>query len=258
MKIAIPANEPDLSARCSDRLGLAPYLIIVDAQSGHWEAFANPDQTHVGSGMTMVAQIIANHCQVLLAQWCSPIAEKYLSNAGVQIVTGLGSRTVTEAIVEFQSKSYRNSMARPHDLRRRIANRGTIILALDKAFRQIYALLPVMLGVVMLLGIFNALIPKRFLFGLFPGHGWQDAFRGALVGSFFAGNPVNSYIAGAQMLNNGMSIGAVTAFMCAWVMVGLVQLPAEASALGWRFAAARNAGCFVLSMVIGWIIAFWF
>ncbi len=124
MKIAIPANGPDLRARCSDRLGLAQYLLVVEVQSGHWEAFANPDQMHGGSGMIMVAQIIANRCQVLLAQWCSPIAEKYLSNAGVQIVTGLSSRTVAEAIEEFQRKSYRNSMERPHGLRRRVANRG--------------------------------------------------------------------------------------------------------------------------------------
>ncbi len=259
MKIAIPANEPNLSARCSDRLGLAPYLIIVDTPSGHWEAFANPDRMHAGSGMTMVAQIIANHCQVLILQWCSPIAEKYLSNAGVQIITGLGGRTVAEAIAEFQHQHARDSMERPHESRKRFAaDKRTIIPALGKTFRQIYAMLPVMLGVVLLLGLFNVLVPRGVLFSFFSGHGWQDTFRGALVGSFFAGNPVNSYIAGAQMLNNGMGIGVVTAFMCAWVMVGLVQLPAESSALGWRFAVARNAGCFALAMVIGWSIAFWF
>jgi uncharacterized membrane protein YraQ (UPF0718 family) len=233
-------------------------LLIVDTRAGDWKAVANPDQMRSGSGMTMVALIIANHCQVLLTPWCSPIAEKYLSNAGVRIVTGLHSRTAVEVVDEFQRirsdpAAEKNRAGGLHD---RAVNRLALTRALGQALRQIESLLPVLIGVILLLGLFHALVPRAVLFDLFTGHGGQDAFRGALVGSLFTGNPINSYIAGAGMLDAGIGIGAVTAFICAWVMVGLVQLPAEASALGWRFAIVRNAGCFILSVVIAWIMGF--
>lgn len=258
MKIAIPAEGTQPDAALCDRLGLAPYVLIVDTRTGQWETIANPDQMHSGSGMTLVALIIANHCQVVLARWCSPIAEKYLSNAGVRIVTGLHSRTAAEAIDEFQHRRSDPDAeeGRARGLQGSIVNRQALTRALGQALRQIESLLPVMMGVILLLGLFNTLVPRAVLFTFFTGHGWQDAFRGALVGSLFTGNPINSYIAGAEMLKAGIGIGAVTAFMCAWVMVGLIQMPAEASALGWRFAIVRNAACFFLSLVIAWIMGF--
>jgi hypothetical protein len=35
--------------------------------------------------------------------------------------------------------------------------------------------------------------------------------------------------------------------------VGAVQLPAEALALGWRFALVRNLLCLVLAVVLGYL-----
>ena len=45
-----------------------------------------------------------------------------------------------------------------------------------------------------------------------------------------------------------MSLFAVTAVIVTWVTVGLVQLPAEVTALGGRFAVSRNAAAFVVSI----------
>ena len=138
MKIAIPAEGAQPDAALSDRLGLAPHLLIVDTRAGDWKAVANPDQMRSGSGMTMVALIIANHCQVLLTPWCSPIAEKYLSNAGVRIVTGLHSRTAVEVVDEFQRirsdpAAEKNRAGGLHD---RAVNRLALTRALGQALRQ--------------------------------------------------------------------------------------------------------------------------
>jgi uncharacterized membrane protein YraQ (UPF0718 family) len=43
---------------------------------------------------------------------------------------------------------------------------------------------------------------------------------------------------------------AVTAFLVAWVTVGIIQLPAESSILGMKFALLRNISAFVLAIVV--------
>ncbi len=52
------------------------------------------------------------------------------------------------------------------------------------------------------------------------------------------------------MLQAGVSLVAVTAFLVAWVTVGLVQFPAEAILLGRRFALRRNLLSFFFSILV--------
>ena len=113
-----------------------------------------------------------------------------------------------------------------------------------------------MISVVFLVGLFSAFISREFLASLFSGSMWWDSLWGASIGSVFAGNPINSYIIGGQLLELGVSLVAVTAFLCSWVNVGLLQLPAEIAALGWKFAVVRNLSCFGLSMAISFVMMF--
>ena len=76
-----------------------------------------------------------------------------------------------------------------------------------------------------------------------------DSLIGAGIGSILAGNPVTSYIIGGELLTQGVSLAAVTAFLVAWVTVGLVQLPAESILLGKRFAITRNITSFVFAII---------
>ena len=55
------------------------------------------------------------------------------------------------------------------------------------------------------------------------------------------------------MLEQEVSLFAVTAFIAAWVTIGLVQLPAEMAALGKKFALIRNALSFALCMAISFL-----
>jgi uncharacterized membrane protein YraQ (UPF0718 family) len=116
-----------------------------------------------------------------------------------------------------------------------------------KAFRKSF---PILAGVLMLLALANTLIPKQAYRLIFTGNELTDPLIGAVVGSISAGNPLTSYIIGGELRHEGVSMLAVTAFIVAWVTVGIIQLPAEALMLGKRFAIVRNAVSFCISIVI--------
>ena len=254
LKIAVPAEGPDLDARVGDRLGLSPYLLIVDLESKHFEALRSPRDSENGAGMQVVALIISKKSDVLLTDWCSPTAAKYLAAYGVEIVAGM-SGTVAKVLEKYQT-----------DLKNRIENsenvppsawkigRRDVASAVRNASNQIKNLLPVVIGVIFLAGLFSAFLSKNLLTSFFSGSIWRDSLWGAAVGSVLTGNPINSYIIGGQLLDLGVSLVAVTAFICSWVTVGLIQLPAESAALGWKFAVVRNLSCFVLSMAISFVM----
>ena len=73
---------------------------------------------------------------------------------------------------------------------------------------------------------------------------------GSMIGSISTGNPITSYIIGGELLKEGVSLFAVTAFIAAWVTVGVIQLPAEAAILGKRFALTRNALSFIFAILV--------
>jgi predicted Fe-Mo cluster-binding NifX family protein len=257
LKVAVPSEGPGLDAKAGDRLGLSPYLLIVDSESKDFEAVRSPRDSGTRVGMQMVALIIAKRCDVLLAKWCGPIAEKYLTAYGVEIVTGI-SGTVAEVLDKFESEDLKRHLDRSEDLLPSPwkIGRSEVALAVRGAANQIKSLLPVMVSVVFLVGLFSAFLSGEFLASLFFGSRWWDSLWWASFGSLFAGNPINSYIIGRQLLERGVSLVAVTAFICSWVTVGLVQLPAESAALGWKFAVLRNLSCFGLSIVISFVMMF--
>jgi uncharacterized membrane protein YraQ (UPF0718 family) len=130
------------------------------------------------------------------------------------------------------------------------AQKSPFLKALNRATVSFAWMLPILFGVILLLGLINAFILPRWISQIFVGNPIQDTVIGAMIGSIAAGNPINSYIIGGELLKRNVTLFAVTAFIVAWVTVGIVQLPAEASFLGRRFAVARNAISFALAMVV--------
>lgn len=110
--------------------------------------------------------------------------------------------------------------------------------------------IPILVGVLLLISLVITAIPKEFYAALFVGNVVVDSLVGALFGSIAAGNPMNSYILGGELLKQGISLFAITAFIVAWVTVGVVQFPAESLMLGKRFAMVRNLVSFGLCIVI--------
>ncbi len=122
--------------------------------------------------------------------------------------------------------------------------------SIKKTAKQLYNMLPVLLGVILLVSLANTLIPKEAYAKVFSKNAIIDSVIGSALGSILAGNPITSYILGGEMLNQGVSLIAVTAFLVAWVTVGIVQFPAEAMILGKRFAIIRNASAFLLAIIV--------
>jgi len=119
-----------------------------------------------------------------------------------------------------------------------------------KSLKQLLRVFPILLGVVLLVSLVHAVLPKSFFVKLFQNKIYIDPFIGSFVGSILAGNPVTSYIIGGEMLSQGISLMVVTAFIVSWVTVGIIQLPAEMALLGKRSAIIRNLSAFILSIIV--------
>lgn len=125
-----------------------------------------------------------------------------------------------------------------------------ILISFWNASKSFATTLPLLLGVILLLALFRTFISKQMIQSIFTGKLLQDTLIGGVIGSIAAGNPVTSYIIGGELLKEGISLFAVTAFIVTWVTVGVVQFPAEAGILGKRFAVARNVLSFALAILV--------
>ena len=127
--------------------------------------------------------------------------------------------------------------------------------ALVKTTQNFRKMLPMLVGVVLLVGLAITAIPGSTFTRIFTGNSMVDSVIGSAAGSIAAGNPINSYVIGGELLQNGVSLVAVAAFIIAWITVGVVTLPAEGLMLGKRFALIRNLSGFVLAVIISIILA---
>ena len=126
----------------------------------------------------------------------------------------------------------------------------SIAMSFYRAFKSLGAAIPTLLGVVLLLGLFLTLVSKQFIASVFTGDLLRDTVIGSAMGSIAAGNAVNSYIIGGELMNEGVSLFAITAFIVTWVTVAVTQFPAEAAILGKRFAVIRNSLSFFLAILV--------
>ena len=129
-------------------------------------------------------------------------------------------------------------------------DKSSLTYSFYKAIKSFVTTLPILFGVILLIGLFKTYVPSKAISSVFTGELFRDTFLGSAVGSISAGNPITSYIIGGELLKEGISLFAITAFITAWVTVGIIQLPAEASILGKRFALARNVLSFIFSIIV--------
>jgi predicted Fe-Mo cluster-binding NifX family protein len=250
MKIAVSADGPDLDAKVANRFNTATYLLIVDLDTGEYEALPNPFTSgQHGAGVQAIILAVSKGAKAVLTGYTNPAIVNQFKSSGVEIIAGM-TGTVRDAIEQYKKAS--SLKASETELKSRVAvtNKGILIHAIRSSARQFVNLLPILIGVVLLIGLFDAFISEEWLTSVFSGNVGLDTLWGACFGSIFAGNPINSYVIGGELLKYGVSLFAVTAFIVTWVTVGLVQLPAEIAAFGKRFALLRNGVSFVLAIPI--------
>ncbi len=252
MRIAISSEGPDLEATVWHRFGTAPYWIIVDIGTQGFEPITiSGAADQPGGGTQVVALLISKKVDRVLTGYCSPFVESHLAARNVLVVTGIRG-TVGQVVDEYQKTALKAAGGlKGKTVPAKAAIESAVIReALRRSAKQFAGLLPILASVLLLVGLFSAFVPKQLLRAIFTGQAPLDTLWGACFGSLFAGNPVNSYVIGGEMLKQGISLYAVTALITAWVTVGLIQLPAEVAALGKRFALVRNSVSFVLSLAI--------
>jgi uncharacterized membrane protein YraQ (UPF0718 family) len=111
-------------------------------------------------------------------------------------------------------------------------------------------------GIMLLLGLFQSYVSQEHLAALFSGNPFTDTLTASLIGSISGGQVINSYIIGGELLDKGISLFAVTAFLLSWVTVGIIQLPLEISMLGKGFAIFRNLSGIILAAFMSLIVVY--
>ena len=112
--------------------------------------------------------------------------------------------------------------------------------AAANALQTLRAIAPMLLAVIGLVGLFEALVTPQMLHALFSGNVADDMLVGTFAGGISVGQPFLSYIIGGELLQEGISLYAVSAFILSFVTLGIVQLPLEAELFGVRFTVVRN------------------
>jgi len=127
---------------------------------------------------------------------------------------------------------------------------GSFGQALKQAVMGLLSMLPMIVAIVGLVGLFQTFVTQEMLASLFTGDPVRDTLVGTVAGGIAVGQALISYILGGELLEQGVSMYAVTAFILAWVTLGVVQLPAEAEVLGGRFTLWRNVLAFLSTLLV--------
>lgn len=121
---------------------------------------------------------------------------------------------------------------------------------LKKATMGFLVMTPMLFGVIGLVGIMQTYITPSMMASVFGNGVFIDTLIGTFAGAISSGNPTISYLIGGELLEEGTSLYAITAFILSWVTLGIVQLPAEAEILGFRFTLYRNILSFIATIII--------
>ncbi len=98
MKICVTASSEGLDAPMDSRFARAPFIVIVDSETGEAETTAN-EAVSAGHGAgTQAAQTVSRlGAEILLTAHCGPKAFEVLAAAKVKVF-GIGGGTVAEAV----------------------------------------------------------------------------------------------------------------------------------------------------------------
>jgi len=251
MKIAVPASDAALHARIERKLGEATYLLVIETDDMTFKAAeARPISGGAGAGIQAVSIILEMGAKAILTGYMAPHIAQTLRASGIEVITGV-SGCVNEAVEKYRQDKY---VRQDVDIEKSESHNtwATGINtrdALKRVARQFVNIIPILTGVILLVGLLRGFMPRDLLLSVFSGNAFQDTLWGACIGSLLSGNPINSYVIGETLLKMGVSLFGVTALMLTWVSVGLIQLPVEIAALGARFAVLRTAAAFVIAMI---------
>ena len=106
MKICITAKGATPDAKVEERFGRAPYFILMDSETGSFEAVANPYAEGAGGVGPKAAQLIIDRkAGALISGMLGGNAQAVLVSAGVALFAYRASGSVKDAFGEFKKNA---------------------------------------------------------------------------------------------------------------------------------------------------------
>ena len=129
--------------------------------------------------------------------------------------------------------------------------------ALIKAWNSFKNILPMLLGVVILVGLILSILDTKLISKII---GNQSGFYGVMLASLLGSiTLIPGFIAfptAALLLTGGAGYIQIAAFVQTLMMVGIVTLPLEIKYFNKKVAILRNAISFVLSIGLAYLMGF--
>ncbi|MTI83790.1 MAG: permease [Firmicutes bacterium] len=126
--------------------------------------------------------------------------------------------------------------------------------ALKKAVNSFINLLPSLLGIIGLIGLMLALVPRELIAGFFGDNSPAGIAVISAIGSITLLPAFVAFPLASSFLDAGASIVAVACFITTLLMVGVITAPMEIEYFGKKFTLWRNLSALVLAVIIGPLI----
>ena len=103
MKLAVTAQGPDIESDVDPRFGRAAWFLIVDSDTGAWEAIDNSAGVNAasGAGVTAAQTVIDRGATVVITGACGPKASSALGAAGVKVIVD-GEGKASDAVKRWK------------------------------------------------------------------------------------------------------------------------------------------------------------
>lgn len=107
LKIAITSKGTTLDSEMDPRFGRADYILVVDTDTLHFEAFDNSKNKNAFKGAGIQAAVIVSDAcaEVLMTGFCGPNAFKSLDAAGIKVINDRKNRII-DAVQAFKNGNF--------------------------------------------------------------------------------------------------------------------------------------------------------
>ena len=103
MKIVVTAVGPEPSSAVDSRFGRAPWLHVIDTETGESRTIDNMQnaQGRSGVGVTTAQRVVDSGADVVMTGRVGPNAQRVLEGAGIEMVLGILGASVAEAVASY-------------------------------------------------------------------------------------------------------------------------------------------------------------
>lgn len=103
MKVAITSQGEKMDSMVDERFGRARWFIVVDTETGEYQAVSNEQNLNAshGAGIQAAENVCRYGVEAVITGHCGPKAFRALNAAGIKIFTG-AEGTVSETLDKFK------------------------------------------------------------------------------------------------------------------------------------------------------------